>query len=241
MLRLNKFLSICGVTSRRGAEQLISQKKVAVNDIVVDKMGVIIDEQKDRVKVDGVVVEPVKKRLYILLNKPKQVLTTLHDPFRRKTIAYFVKSAPARVYPVGRLDYDTEGALLLTNDGELAYRLAHPKYQVKRVYQAIVSGVVTADHIEALKRGIRLDDGHLGRIVEAEILMSELKSSKVQLVLMEGHKREVKQLLKGVGHPVKALKRVEFAGLRIDDLKPGRWRFLTHVEIRRLKDMVGVE
>lgn len=241
MLRLNKFLSICGVTSRRGAEQLISQKKVTVNDIVVEKMGVIIDEQKDIVKVDGAIIEPVKKRLYILLNKPKGVLTTLQDPFRRKTIAYFIKSAPARVYPVGRLDYDTEGALVLTNDGELAYRLAHPKYQVKRVYQAVVGGVVTADHIEALKRGIKLDDGHLGRIVEAEILMTEIKVSKIQLVLTEGHKREVKQLLKGVGHPVKALKRVEFAGLRIDDLKPGRWRFLTHVEIRRLKDMVGVE
>jgi 23S rRNA pseudouridine2605 synthase len=227
------------VTSRRGAEQLIDQKRVTVNDVTADKPGIVIDEAKDVVKVDGSEVAPVKANYYILLNKPKQVLTSLHDPFRRKTVAYYTSKVPSRVYPVGRLDYDTEGVLLLTNDGDLAYRLAHPKYQIRKVYHAFVTGIFTLDEAKQIERGIKLEDGHIGRGL-VKILFNSMRNSKIQVILTEGHKHEVKQLLKAVGHQVKDLFRVEFAGLRVEGLRPGKWRYLDHTEIRKLKDMVGL-
>ncbi|PWB72254.1 pseudouridine synthase, partial [candidate division GN15 bacterium] len=129
MIRINKYLSLCGVTSRRGAEALIAEGRVTVNESKLTKTGVIVDETTDIVKVDGVIVAPVEVSVYVLLNKPASVMTTLHDPFKRKTILHFLRKLPHRVYPVGRLDFDTEGVLLLTNDGDLAFRLAHPRYQ----------------------------------------------------------------------------------------------------------------
>jgi 23S rRNA pseudouridine2605 synthase len=239
LIRINKYLSICGVSSRRGAEQLIAEKRVTVNDIVVNKPGAIVDEINDLVKVDGAPVAPVKEKYYILLNKPKKVLTSLFDPFKRKTVAHYIKNIPAHVYPVGRLDYDTDGVLLLTNDGDLAYRLAHPKYQVKKIYQATVAGAFPAERIKMIAQGIKLEDGHIGR-ADVKILYTSIKSSRLELTLTEGHKREVKQLMKAAGHPVKELRRVEFAGLRVDGMNPGRWRYLNHIEIRRLKDLVGL-
>ena len=136
MIRINKYLSICGVTSRRGAEQLINKGRVTVNDITIDALGTIIDEGKDVVKVNGTEIHPIRNQIYILLNKPKNVLTTLFDPFKRKTVAYYTRGIKDRIYPVGRLDSDTDGLLLMTNDGELAYRLSHPKYQIKKIYRA---------------------------------------------------------------------------------------------------------
>lgn len=239
MIRINKYLSVCGVTSRRGAEKLIEEKKVLINDQVVEHPGTIIDEETDIVKVDGEIVSPVRGKYYVLLNKPRDVLTALSDPFRRRTVAYFMKNAPVRVYPVGRLDYDTEGALLLTNDGELAYRLAHPKYQIKRIYRVLVRGTFTPKDVARVESGIELADGHIGR-GEVKILTSGIKDSKVELTLTEGHKREVKQLMKSVDHPVIDLKRVEFAGLRVDNLGHGRWRFVSHLEVKKLRELVGL-
>jgi len=240
LIRINKFLSICGVSSRRGAEKLISEGRVTVNDDTIEHPGTVIDEEKDVVKVNGIVASPTKCHYYILLNKPKNVLTTLSDQFGRKTIAYFTKKVPTRVYPVGRLDFDTEGALLLTNDGDLAYRLAHPKYMIKRVYHAIVEGTFTQDGAKKIETGIVLEDGHTGRGV-ARSLNTGIKTSKVEITLLEGHKREIKQMMKAVGHPVIDLRRVEFAGLRVDNLRHGRWRFISHDEVRKLKDLVGME
>ncbi|MCK4372689.1 MAG: rRNA pseudouridine synthase, partial [candidate division Zixibacteria bacterium] len=139
MIRINKYLSICGVTSRRGAEKLIEKQLVTINDHIA-QLGEMVDESSDVVKVNGAQVEPVSQHVYIVLNKPGQVMTTLHDPFKRRTVRHLVKKVRQRVYPVGRLDYDTEGVLLLTNDGELAYRLTHPKYEIIRLYEARVKG-----------------------------------------------------------------------------------------------------
>jgi len=239
LIRINKYLSICGVTSRRGAEQLIKQRKVTINDLTVEALGTLVNEAEDMVKIDGTEVKPVSKQVYIILNKPKNVLTTLFDPFRRKTVLYYLKNLKTRVYPVGRLDFDTDGVLLMTNDGELAYRLAHPKYKVKKVYRAFVPGIFTPEDAKKISDGIRLSDGHIGR-AEVKILRSGMKSSKVLLILTEGHKREVKQLLKAVGHPVRDLCRIEFAGLRSVHIKPGRWRYLNHNEIKNLKKLVGL-
>jgi len=236
-MRINKFLSVCGVSSRRGAEKMISEGRITVNDEVIEHPGTIIDEESDVIKVDGVVTSPVRGKYYILLNKPKHVLTSLSDQFGRKTVAYFTKKVPARVYPVGRLDYDTEGALLLTNDGDLAYRLAHPKYEIKRIYHTIVEGTFTSDDAKKIEAGITLEDGHIGKGT-TRILNTGIKTSKVEITLHEGHKREIKQMMKAVEHPVLELKRIEFAGLRVDNLRRGRWRFISHLEVRMLKDLV---
>jgi 23S rRNA pseudouridine2605 synthase len=239
LIRINKYLSLCGVTSRRGAEALISQKRVIVNDKAVEKLGTIIDEENDVVKVDGTIVSPASEKLCIILYKPKKVMTTLHDPFRRKTVANFIKNVPERVYPIGRLDFDTEGIILLTNDGDLAYRLAHPKFQVEKIYEAKVTGKFTDEDCRRIKNGIKLEDGAIGKGT-VRILRHMGQNSLIRLTLTEGRKREVKQLCKNVGHPVKELKRVEFAGLTYRGLQPGNWRHLSPLEWQQLNLLVGL-
>lgn len=235
--RINKYLSMCGVTSRRGADKLIEQGKVTINDQTVQKPGVLVDSQNDVVRVDGTEVRPVETKLYVLLNKPRMVMTTLHDPFRRRTVLHFLKDVPERVYPVGRLDYDTEGVLLLTNDGELAFRLAHPRYQVPKQYQARVKGRFSQGAASKMKDGIKLPDGATGH-AEVIHIQQDGYESVVRLILREGRKREVKELFKALGYPVLRLKRQEFAGLTAASLKKGRWRYLTPEETRRLKELV---
>ncbi|MBN1211663.1 MAG: rRNA pseudouridine synthase [candidate division Zixibacteria bacterium] len=240
MIRINKYLSLCGVTSRRGADNLIAEGRVTLNDSTIEEQGVIIDETKDVVRVDGVEVEPVKEKVYVLLNKPGNAMTTLHDPFKRRTIMHYLKKLPHRVYPVGRLDFDTQGALLLTNDGDLAYRLAHPRYGVKKIYEALVAGHFKPDDVKKIKAGIKLDDGATGR-AEVIILGFVKNMTRIRLTLTEGRKREVKQLCEKVNHPVTGLRRIEFAGISLKDLKPGRWRYLTDKEKERLKNLVDLK
>ncbi|UCG60712.1 MAG: rRNA pseudouridine synthase [Candidatus Zixiibacteriota bacterium] len=239
MIRLNKYLSICGVTSRRGADGLITSGRVAVNGSTVEQLGTIIDEENDTVEVDGVPVSPVEKQVYVVLNKPPGVMTTLSDPFQRKTVTHYLADLDARVYPVGRLDYDTEGVLLLTNDGDLAFRLAHPRYRVEKIYEARVKGKFTEESVQAIGRGITLADGATGKAT-VNILSYQKGVSKVRLVLTEGRKREVKQLCAAVGHPVVKLVRKKFAGISAKGLQPGKWRHLTEKEVGVLRDLVGL-
>jgi pseudouridine synthase len=238
-IRINKYLSMCGVTSRRGAESLIAQGVVAVNGVTVDKVGTIIDDEKDVVKVSGSEVSPVTTPVYIVFNKPRNVMTTLFDPFKRRTVKYYLRKLKERVYPVGRLDYDTEGVLLLTNDGDLAFRLAHPRYQVPKVYQARVKGHFKLESAVRIQQGIKLEDGHLGK-ASISVLGFVRNTTRIRLTLTEGHKREVKQLCKSVGHPVEELERVEFAGITAKNLPAGQWRPLTDKEVQRLKERVGL-
>lgn len=240
MVRISKFLSQCGVTSRRGAESLIKDGRVTVNNLVPEKVGTIIDETSDIVKVDGAVVTPAGEKVYIILNKPKKTLTSLHDPFKRRTVVKFLSSLKQRVYPIGRLDFDTEGVLLLTNDGELAYRLAHPKFGVKKIYEALVAGEFKRDSSLVISRGVKLEDGKIGKAVVDILSYTRNNMTRLRLTLTEGRKREVKQLCKAVGHPVKALRRVEFADITARNVKPGSWRRLTKGEISHLKEMVGL-
>jgi pseudouridine synthase len=239
LIRINKYLSLCGITSRRGADTLIDEGKVTINDQGVQERGVVVNTETDTVKVEGTEATPVEEKLYIALNKPRMVMTTLHDPFKRKTVVRYLKSVPHRVYPIGRLDYDAEGLLLLTNDGDLAYRLAHPRYGVPKIYEAVVEGRFEREKSDQIKKGIRLDDGAIGR-ARVSILGFVRKSTRLRLMLTEGRKREVKQLCKSVGHPVKRLKRVEFAGIPLKSLDPGQFRHLTVPEVKRLKQMVGL-
>lgn len=239
MIRLNKYLSLCGVSSRRGAEALMAAGRVAVNGTTVQQPGTVIDETSDIVEVDGRKVSPVEKQVYVVLNKPPQVMTTLDDPFNRKTIVNYLTGLDTRVYPVGRLDFDTEGVLLLTNDGDLAFRLAHPKFQVEKVYEARVEGEFTEADADRIEKGIELEDGAIGR-ARVRFLSYQGGISKIRLVLTEGRKREVKQLCKAVGHPVVKLRRRKFAGVTAQGLKLGKWRYLTDDEVQALKELVSL-
>ena len=210
---------------------------MTLNDVTVEKVGVIVDETSDVIRVDGSIVTPVTKKVYVVFNKPQRVMTTLYDPFRRRTVLHFLRKLRYRVYPVGRLDFDAEGVLILCNDGDLTYRLAHPKYRVPKVYNAKVSGHFTRADVIRIQRGIKLEDEAIGR-AQADILGYGKGITRIKLTLTEGRKREVKQLCKAVGHPVKHLRRVEFAGVTARGLKPGAWRYLTPSEVNRLKTLV---
>ncbi len=237
IVRINKYLSLCGVTSRRGADNLISEKRVTINDITVEQLGQSVDMENDIVKVDGTIVEVVEQKVYVLFNKPQNVMTTLHDPFRRKTVLDFLKDLPVRVYPVGRLDYDTEGVLLLTNDGDMAYQLTHPKFQIEKIYDVKVAGHFTTAGSQAIAKGITLEDGAVGK-GKVEILKRVKNTTHIRIVLTEGRKREVKQLCKAVGHKVVSLRRIEFGGITTHGLKLGKWRYLKFIEIEQLKKKI---
>jgi 23S rRNA pseudouridine2605 synthase len=239
LVRINKYLSMCGITSRRGADTLIEQGKVTINDQTLTERGAVVNTDVDIVKVDGTQALPVEQLVYVLLHKPGETMTTLHDPFKRRTVVYYLKNLPQRVYPVGRLDFDAEGVLILTNDGDLAFRLAHPRYEVPKIYEALVMGRFDQDGVEKIKKGIKLEDGAIGK-ARVSILGYSEGRSRIRLILTEGRKREVKQLCKAVGHAVERLRRVEYAGIQLGTLKPGQFRLLTTGEIARLRKMVGL-
>lgn len=226
-MRLNAYLARAGVASRRKADELIKAGRVTVNG-APGELNTFV-ESRDRVEVDG---EPVaKQRLrYVVLHKPAGVLTTARDPRGRRTVADLVAGHETRVVPVGRLDADTTGALLLTNDGDLAHRLAHPRYEVEKVYEAEVEGDPDADALGRLERGVELDDGPT-----APARARRLGPSRVELSIHEGRKHQVKRMLAAVGHPVRRLHRSRYAGLTLEGLEPGAWRELEPSEVDQLR------
>jgi len=238
-VRLNKFLSLAGVASRREADRWVLEGRISVNNKIVDELGLKVDEEKDVVRVDGRKIQVKPKPVYILLNKPAGYLVTLKDPFQRRTVRSLFPASLGRIFPVGRLDLETEGLLLLTNDGELAYRLSHPRFGVKKAYLAKVRGEPNRDALRRLERGVYLE-GEKTAPATATLLAPGQKSSWLRLELQEGRKREVREMCRAVGHPVLELRRVEFAGLVLEDLKPGQWRHLEPREVRRLKLLVDL-
>ncbi|MFZ2053773.1 MAG: pseudouridine synthase [Candidatus Aminicenantales bacterium] len=236
-VRLNKYLSEAGVASRREADRWILEGRVSVNRKIVDELGVKVDEDQDTVQVDGRTVKKESRFLYVLLNKPTGYLVTLKDPFHRPTVRDLIPSSLGRVFPVGRLDFESEGALLLTNDGELAYRLTHPRFGISKVYVAKVRGKPDEKALRRLGRGVLLE-GKKTAPAKAALLAGNPKSSRLRIELYEGRKREVREICRAVGHPVLELRRVEFAGLGVKPLKPGEWRHLEPREVRRLKRLV---
>jgi len=237
--RLNKYLAQHGIASRRKADRLIKEGRVAVNGRVVHDLGIKIDGEKDRVVVDGKKVGSGGEHLYFLLNKPKGFLVTLSDPLGRATIRNLIPSLPKGINPVGRLDKDSEGCLLLTNDGELAFRLMHPRYEVPKIYIVHVKGKVTAPEIAKVEKGIFLE-GRKTAPARIAALESRPQMSVLRVRIHEGRKREVRQMFASVGHDVVRLKRVSFAGLRLENLPVGKWRPLGKDEILRLKQRVGL-
>ena len=229
-MRLNAYLARTGVASRRGADELIKTGRVRVNG-VRGELNTFVEEG-DVVDLDGRLLVP-QQLAYVLLHKPAGVVTTASDPHGRPTVVGLVDHE-ARVVPVGRLDADTTGALLLTNDGELAHRLAHPRYQVEKVYEAEVEGEPADDAIAALAEGIELDDGST-----APAQVRRLGPSRVELSIHEGRKHQVKRMFEAVGHPVRRLHRSRYAGLTADDLAPGAWRELAIDEVGALRRLVA--
>jgi 23S rRNA pseudouridine2605 synthase len=226
-MRLNAYLARAGVASRRRADELIKDGRVRVNG-EAGQLNTFVSVN-DRVEVDGRPVE--KQRLaYVLLHKPAGVVTTARDPRERPTVVQLVPREP-RVVPVGRLDADTTGALVLTNDGELAHRLAHPRYEVAKVYEAEIEGEPSAEALRALAEGVDLEDG---RTAPAHV--RRLGPDRIELTIHEGRKHQVKRMLAAVGHPVTSLHRSTYAGLTLDGLAEGDWRELTQAEVEDLRE-----
>ena len=235
-LRLQKILSQAGIASRRAAEKLIAEGRVSVNGTTVREMGTKADPAADDVRVDGRRVKAAERLRYILLHKPAGCVTTRSDPQRRPTVIDLLRGVREYVYPVGRLDYDTEGLLLLTNDGDLAARLTHPRHGVERTYEARVAGVPDAEAIERLRKGIPLD-GRRTRPADVKLLTRGRgdRDGVLVITIREGRNRQVRRMCEAVGHPVRALARTRIGPISDSRLKPGLWRELRPEEIRALE------
>jgi 23S rRNA pseudouridine2605 synthase len=239
MDRLQKILSQAGVASRRAAEKLIAEGRVSVNGTTVREMGTKADAAADEIRVDGRRIKAAQTLRYILLNKPAGYVTTRSDPQRRPTVIDLLRGVREYVYPVGRLDYDTEGLLLLTNDGDMAASLTHPRHGVERSYEARVAGVPDANAIDRLRKGIPLD-GRRTQPADVDLLSrrsrgTEERDALLRITIREGRNRQVRRMCEAIGHPVKALSRTRIGSLTDRQLKPGMWRELRAEEIRALK------
>jgi pseudouridine synthase len=231
--RLQKVLSQAGIASRRAAETWIAEGRVTVNGRTVTEMGTRADPAADDIRVDGRRVKGAERTRYILLNKPAGYVTTRSDPQRRPTVVDLLNGVREYIYPVGRLDYETEGLLLLTNDGDLAAKLTHPRHGVERTYEARVAGVPDEDALTRLRHGIPLDGK---RTMPAQVsLVSARGNAVVRMTITEGRNRQVRRMLEAVGHPVDKLRRVKIGPISDRLLKRGEWRELTAAEIRSLK------
>ncbi len=229
-----------GVASRREVDKMIAEGRIKVNGQVVQVLGYKIDDEKDRVDVEGRRVEKEEELVYLMINKPPGYLVTLKDNFQRPTIQQLLPSLRKRVFPVGRLDYDSSGLLLLTNDGELAYRLTHPRFKVPKVYLVKVKGEPDPSELTRLEKGIYLDGKKTAPAKIAQI-GGDSKKNLLKVEIYEGRKREVKRMFQAIGHKVLQLQRINFGGLRLGSLKMGKWRFLTRQEIDSLKKQVALK
>ncbi len=231
-MRLQKYMADCGVASRRKAEEMILEGRVAVNGAVVTEMGTQVEEG-DTVLVDGAVIRPETEKKYVLYHKPAGEVTTVHDPEGRPCVLDHFRDFPVRLYPVGRLDYDSEGLLLLTNDGALTERLLHPSHQVDKTYLARVSGAVSMDTVRHLRAGVMLDD-HKTAPAKVRVIKQEAFATVALVTIHEGRNRQVRRMFEDAGHQVLQLRRVRFGPLDLGSLPRGEWRELTGEEIRKL-------
>src|SRR5713226_5345317 len=240
--RLARFLAHSGIASRRHAEELIAAGRVQVNDIVVTAQGTRIHPGRDEVRVDGRVVHQAPERVYVLLHKPVGYVCTMHDPQRRPTVLDLLPAElrRLRVYPVGRLDRDTSGLLLLTNDGAFALRMSHPRYSMQKHYRVLVQGCPAETTLATLRQGVTIteDDGRRHKTAPAQVRVLQRTGTDCWLTISihEGRKRQVRRMLAAVGHPVLELIRTGIGPLTLGDLPPGAWRYLTDEEVRMLME-----
>lgn len=238
--RLQKILSAAGISSRRAAEEIIQEGRVRVNGKVVTELGAKADPDKDHIKVDGKLINPKQPKTYIMLNKPAGFVTTMSDPEGRPIVANLLKGVKVRVYPVGRLDYDTEGLLLLTNDGDFAHLVTHPKHELPKTYLVKVKGALEDRHVANLEQGVFLKDGKTAP-ARVRKLRKEESNSWVEITIHEGRKRQVRRMIDFTGHSVIKLKRTKVGNLNLGDLPMGAYRHLTLDEVRGLREMAAQE
>jgi pseudouridine synthase len=236
--RLNKVLSRAGIASRRASDRLIAEGRVTVNGAVVREMGAKVNPERDAIKVDGARIPPIPERhTYLMLNKPRGFVTTLSDPEGRPTIKDLLKGVRTRVYPVGRLDFNSEGLVLLTDDGDLARELMHPGRGVEKSYTVKVRGTPSAESLRRLRAGIRIE----GRMtLPAKVAIDRPGSNSwLRVTIVEGRKHQVRKMLQAIGHPVMKLKRIRYGGLDLGDLPAGRARRLTREQVEKLRRAAG--
>ncbi len=236
--RLQKLISKAGIASRRGAEQMITAGRVTVDNVVVTELGTKWDLSAHEICVDGRPLNPPEQKVYLLLNKPRGYLSTAKDDRGRKTVLELLPEVKERVYPVGRLDYQTEGLLLITNDGALMQGLLHPRFRVEKTYSAEVSGDLTAEALKRLQKGILLEDG-MTAPAKVRILDRDVRGAKLEMTIHEGRNRQVRRMLAAVGCDVRYLERIRFAGLDLKGVSRGSYRKLTEEEVGRLYRLAG--
>ena len=237
LIRLNRYLSMCGIVSRRKADALIAEGKVEVNRRTMTNLGTKIDPQRDKVFVNGMQVSQVHENVYLVMNKPKDTITTLNDERGRTTVMSLLRSKH-RVYPIGRLDRNTTGVLLFTNDGEFANRLMHPKFEIPKSYQVSLEKVVTREDIEKLRKGVRLNDG---KPAAGEVyVLPGGKGKQIGIIIHEGRNRQVRKMFEALGYDIKKLDRVAYGPITREGLARGASRSLTRPEVRALKKLAGM-
>lgn len=231
--RLQKYLASCGVASRRMSEEIIKSGRVAVNGQIVTEMGVKIKIGTDKVTVDGKDITPEEEHVYLMINKPEGYVTTAHDPQGRPTVLDLVAEVPQRVFPIGRLDVDTEGLLFLTNDGELAYRLTHPKFAVTKVYHALVTGKPSEDKLDRMRNGLKLEDG-MTKPCTVKVIRRYNHKTMLEITISEGRNRQVRRMCQAIGNPIIELERVKIENIELSQVKRGQYRKLTLEELAPL-------
>lgn len=238
--RLQKYLARCGIASRRECEKLILAGRVKVNGEVVKVLGTKIQPEVDRVELDDIPVTPDSSRVYVMLNKPPGYVTSADDEYGRETVFELVKDVNRRVFSVGRLDLDSRGLLLLTDDGELAHRLTHPRYKVEKEYIVKINGVPAESEMNLLRQGTTLMGGYRTQPAQVELISATGEQATVRVILSEGRKRQVKRMFAAIGYKVLDLKRTRIGPLRLGKLPEGKWRYLTDNELKKLKQSVGL-
>ena len=233
-MRLQKYMAMCGVAARRKCEEIIGAGRVSVNGQIITEMGTQVEEG-DEVRVDGVLIRPEEEKRYVLYHKPAGEVTTVSDEKGRETVMDRFRDYPVRLYPVGRLDYDSEGLLLLTNDGELAQRLTHPSCEVDKVYLARVTGNPSNEAIDRLRRGVYMEgDQRKTYPADVRVVRDESLFSDIVVTIHEGRNRQVRRMFDAVGHKVLLLRRIRFGAVELGSLRRGEWRELTQEEIDAL-------
>lgn len=235
-MRLQKILSEMGIASRRKAEEIIMEGRVTVNGRTAT-IGMKADPSKDHVKVDGKLLIRREPKVYVIFNKPKNVVTSLHDPEGRPTVKDFLKGVKYKIFPVGRLDYDSEGLLLLTNDGDFAQAVLHPSKKISKTYLVKVKGIPGDGEIGKLRKGIMLEDGLTAPAKARKVRVAE-NNAWLEMAIHEGKKRQIRRMLDKIGHPVLRLRRISINGIGLGKLETGAFRYLTHEEMNSIKKQV---
>ncbi|AFS78438.1 ribosomal large subunit pseudouridine synthase B [Gottschalkia acidurici 9a] len=233
-MRLQKFMAQCGVASRRKSEEIIQEGRVKVNGIIVKELGVSIDSLEDNITVDDKRIKPEGNKVYIALNKPTGYITTVSDQFGRKTVIDLISDIKERVYPIGRLDSDTSGLLLLTNDGDLAYKITHPKHEISKKYIAKVKGIPKEHKLKQFREGLKIDD-YITSKAKVKIINEFEGNSILEIEIHEGKNRQVRKMCEKIGHEVIELERIAIGEINLKKIPLGKWRFLEKKEIEYLK------